>query len=124
MVRIEQLAEAVLNGEGLTARSLVQDLFSERPRLADISRPPVDDERILAASASLLELFASRWGQDAPAWTKDISPLAEPIYLLKSINTMKRLRKLCERESPESLRKRGSMRHLTFWISLELLSFL
>jgi hypothetical protein len=124
MVRIEQLAEAVLNGEGLTARSLVQDLFSERPRLADISRSPVDDERILAASASLLELFASRWGQDAPVWTKDISSLAEPTYLLKSINTMKRLRKLCEQESPESLRKRGSMRHLTFWISLELLSFL
>jgi hypothetical protein len=107
MVQIEQLVEAVLNGEGLTVRSLVRDLFNERPCLADIPKPSVDDEHILAVSASLLELFASRWGQDAPAWTKDIDPLPEPIYLLKSATTMKRLRKFCKQESPEPLRKRG-----------------
>jgi hypothetical protein len=107
MVQIEQLAEAVLNGEGVTARSLVQDFFGEKPRLVDIPKPTVEDERLLAASASLLELFASRWGQDAPAWTKDIDPLPEPIYLLKSATTMKRLREFCKQESPEPLRKRG-----------------
>jgi hypothetical protein len=31
MVRIEQVAEAVLKGEGIIARSLVQDFFRERP---------------------------------------------------------------------------------------------
>ena len=107
MVRIEQLAEAVLKGEGLTARSLVQDFLGENPRLVDIPRPVVADVRVLAASASLLELFAVRLGQDAPAWTKDIGPLPDPIFLLKAAARMKRLRELCEAESPEPLRKRG-----------------
>ena len=62
---------------------------------------------ILAASASLLELFAGRLGQQAPAWTKPIGPLPEPIFLLKAAATMKHLRELCEREAPEPLRKRG-----------------
>lgn len=107
MVRIEQLAEAALQGDGLAVRSLVQDFFRENPHLASISQPKVDDIRLLAASASLLELFASRLGQDAPEWTKSIDPLPEPIFLLKAATTMKRLRKLCETESPEPLRKRG-----------------
>jgi hypothetical protein len=107
MVQIEQLAEAILKKEGIIIRSLVQDFFSENPRLADIHRPSVDDAHILAASASLLELFASRLGQQAPAWTKTIGPLPEPIFLLKAAATMKHLRELCERESPEPLRKRG-----------------
>jgi len=107
MVRIEQLAEAILKKEGITVRSLVQDFFRENPRLADIPRPSVDDTQILAASASLLELFASRLGQEAPIWTRTIGPLPEPIFLLKAAATMKRLRELCEQESPEPLRKRG-----------------
>lgn len=107
MVRIEQLAEAVLRGDGLTARSLVQDFFHDNPQLAAVPQPKVDDGQLLAASASLLELFANRLGQAAPEWTKNIGPLPEPIFLLKSAATMKRLRILCETESPEPLRKRG-----------------
>lgn len=107
MVQIERLAQAVLNGEGVEARSLTQDFFRASPKLTDIPRPKIDDSRLLAVSASLLELFALRMGQQAPAWTKSIGPLSEPIYLLKSAATMKRLRELCEKESPEPLRKRG-----------------
>lgn len=107
MVQIERLAEAVLNGEGVEARSLVQDFFRANPKLTDIPQPKVDDNRLLAISASLLELFAQRMGQTAPAWTKSIDPLSEPMYLLKSAATIKHLRELCEKESPEPLRKRG-----------------
>ncbi|MBV7337918.1 hypothetical protein KFU94_58750 [Chloroflexi bacterium TSY] len=107
MVQIEQLAKAVLNGEGLLARSLTQDFFRENPRLVDIVKPAVEDMRILAVSASLIELFALRMKQDAPAWTRDIGPLVEPIYLVGAVASMKRLRTLCETESPEPLRKRG-----------------
>jgi hypothetical protein len=107
MVPIEHLAEAMLAGEGLILRSLTQDFLSNPPRLADIPQPMVKDSRVVAASAALLELLAGRLGQEAPAWTAQIGPLAEPIFLLKAAATMKHLRTLCERESPEPLRKRG-----------------
>lgn len=107
MVRIEQLAEAALKGQGLLVRSLAQDFLRENPRLADVPKPTVDDAQILAASASLVELFAIRLNQNAPTWTKTIGPLAEPVFLLRAALIMKRLRALCETESPEPLRKRG-----------------
>ncbi len=107
MVQIECLAEAVLNGESLKARSLTQDFFRQNSNLTNIPKPAVDDVRVLAASASLLELFAVRLGQNAPEWTQHIGPLSEPIFLLKAAAKMKRLRELCKKESPESLRKRG-----------------
>ena len=107
MVQIEELAEAALKREGLLVRSLAQDFFRENPRLSKVPKPKVDDVRILAASASLIELFAIRLKQDAPAWTKSIGPMAEPIFLIKAAATMKRLRALCEAESPAPLRKRG-----------------
>lgn len=91
----------------MAARSLVQDFFRESPRLIDVPRPIVDDPYVLAASASLLELFASRLGQASPAWTRSVGPLPEPVFLLKAAATMKRLRELCETQSPEPLRKRG-----------------
>jgi hypothetical protein len=106
MVQIEQIAEAALSGDSLQARSLVQDFFRQHPELAVIRPPQTNDERILAISAALLELFAMRTNQAAPAWTPTIGPLPEPIYLLKAAQHMKRLRTLCENESPEPLRKR------------------
>lgn len=107
MVRIDQIAEAALSGEGIKVRSLVQDFFRENSNITNVSKPVVDDDRVLATSAALVELFASRLGQDAPAWTKTVGPLAEPIFLVKAAETMKRLRVLCEIESPAPLRSRG-----------------
>jgi hypothetical protein len=107
MVQIEQIAAAALAGDGLNARNLTQDFFRQGQPLHDIPKPEPADEVLLAASAALLELFAIRLGQPAPDWTAEIGPLAEPIYLLKAAKTMKRLRQLCQTESPEPLRKRG-----------------
>jgi predicted secreted protein len=107
MVTIEQLAEAALNGESLLLRSLTQDLLRESPSLSQYPKPQTDDSRLLAAAASLVELFALRLHQPPPLWAKDVGALPEPIYLLKAAATMKRLRALCETESPEPLRKRG-----------------
>jgi hypothetical protein len=66
-----------------------------------------NDSRLLAAAASLVELLALRLRQTPPPWTKDVGALPEPVYLLKAATSMKRLRELCEAESPEPLRKRG-----------------
>lgn len=107
MVTIEQLAAAALNGESLLLRSLTQDLLREQPRLSEYPKPQTDDARLLAASASLIELLALRSHQTPPSWAKEVGALPEPIYLLKAAASMKHLRALCETEAPEPLRKRG-----------------
>jgi hypothetical protein len=107
VVRIEQLAEAAINQDALSLRSLTQDLLRERPRLKDFPRPLAVDFKTLAASAALLELFAERLHQEPPAWTREIGPLPEPMYLVRAAATMKHLRALCEIQAPEPLRKRG-----------------
>ena len=107
MVTIEQLADAALKGDTLLLRSLTQDLLRERPQLGNYPRPQTDDPRLLAAAASLIELFALRLHQPAPSWTKEVGALPEPIFLVKAAATMKRLRVLCETQAPEPLRKRG-----------------
>jgi hypothetical protein len=106
MVQIEDLAEAALQGDSLLLRSLVQDFFQESPCLSKIEKPDSTSPQLLATAAALLELFADRMHQPAPMWTKQIGPSPEPVYLLKSAATMKRLRQLCETAAPESLRKR------------------
>jgi len=107
MVQIEQIAEAILNGESLVARALAQKFLRSTPRLANIKAPAAADPSVLAMSAALLELFALRTHQEAPVWTRDIGAVNEPIFLLQSARTMKYLRELCKAQSPEPLRKRG-----------------
>ena len=105
MATVDQLAAAVLEGDGLAARSAAQDLLQQSP-LASVSRPMTDDPRVLAVAAALLELLAERTQQAPPAWAEGVGPAPETIYLLTSAQTMRHLRDLCERESPEPLRKR------------------
>src|ERR1700681_4567278 len=107
VVRIEELAEAAINQDALSLRSLTQDLLRERPTLKDFPRPVAVDFKTLAAAAALIELFAERLHQEPPTWTREIGALPEPIYLVKAAATMKHLRTLCELQAPEPLRKRG-----------------
>ncbi len=107
MVTLEQLAEAALAGEALALRSLSQDWLRENPRIADCTRPCSEDPQVLAVAASLAELFADRTGQPSPQWSRGIEPLAHPRYLVQAAETMKRLRHMCDVESPPSLRRRN-----------------
>ena len=107
MVRIEQLAEAAINQDAFSLRSLTQDLLRECPKLKDFPRPMTVDFKTLAAAAALLELFAERLHQEPPVWTREIGALPEPIYLVRAAATMKHLKVLCELQAPEPLRKRG-----------------
>jgi hypothetical protein len=118
-VRIEQIAKKALEGNDRLLRGMVMALLRENPTLSDIPKPQTDDQRILAASASLLELFALRSNQSPPEWTKEIGPLPETIYLVHGIGeaTRKYARRLADAQSPEPLRKRGFLatpNYLTF----------
>ena len=53
-----------------------------------------------------VELFADRRNEPPPAWTRDIGPVARPLYLVAAAESMKRLRRLCLAESPEPMRRR------------------
>lgn len=106
MEQIEQLAQAALTRDHLKLRSLVQDLSRAKTNFSRMPRPSTREPRLLAMSAALVELLANRNEQKPPEWTKEIGPLAEPFFLLESAVTMKRLRVLCETQSPEPMRKR------------------
>ena len=107
MVRLEQLAEAALTGDALDLRSLTQDWLRANPRIADCPRPATQDREILVVCAALVELFAERTNQVPPAWSAEIGSLTEPRFLVRSASRMKRLRRMCEAESPVALRRRN-----------------
>lgn len=106
MEPIEQLAHAALERDHLKLRSLVQDFIRATTDFSQLPRPSTTDARLLVISAALTELLAQRNNQTPPAWTKEIGALKEPFFLLESATTMKRLRTLCETQSPEPMRKR------------------
>ena len=106
MEPIEQLARAALDRDHLRLRSLVQDMTRAQTKWSALPRPKTSNPRLLAIAASLAELLATRQNQTPPAWTKEVGPLKNPFYLLQSAEKMKRLRVLCETQSPESMRKR------------------
>ncbi|NCO32242.1 MAG: hypothetical protein AUJ92_19620 [Armatimonadetes bacterium CG2_30_59_28] len=106
MVAVEDMAKAAIERENLTLRVLAQELLREHPRLSDLPRPQTDDPRLLSVAAALVELFAMRRHQDPPEWTEAIGPLTEPFFLLNAATSMRRLRALCETQSPEPLRRR------------------
>lgn len=106
MVKFETIAEAILQGNALGARSLVQDWMSEPAATRDVGRPATTDPVALALAASLMELFAARLGQAIPIWTDSIPALEQPLFPMRASLRMRNLRELCERETPEPLRKR------------------
>lgn len=106
MELIEQMAQAALERDNLRLRSLAQDLLRSPTPFHQLPRPSSRDPRVLALSASIVELLAARQRRQPPAWTKEIGALKEPFFLIESAAHMKRLRELCETQSPEPLRKR------------------
>lgn len=107
MVRIEEIAAAALAYHSLQVRSLLQEFLREMPVLVDIPQPKTADRNILALSAAFLELLGDRTKEEVPAWTTQIGPVQQPIFLVEAAGYMPRLRALCEQEAPEPLRKRG-----------------
>jgi hypothetical protein len=114
MADIEHLAEAAMSGDTLRLRSLAQDWLRTSPSLHDVERPHSTNPEILSIAAALVELFAQRRHEGIPEWVKQTGALKRPLFLVKSATKMKRLRELCERESPEPFRKRNLFAPPTF----------
>jgi predicted NACHT family NTPase len=106
MELIEQIAQAALERDSLQLRSLVQDFAHSNLEIYKLSKPVTNNHNLLVMTAAITELLAERTNQPAPSWTKEVGSLSEPFFLVESALKMRRLRSLCEKESPEPLRKR------------------
>jgi hypothetical protein len=107
MDNLEALARAALERDSMATRSILQDILRNQTLTLVLQQPDSDDQRLMVMAAGLAELLALRQNQPPPAWTKNVGALKEPFYLLEAAQSMKRLRELCETQSPEPLRKRG-----------------
>lgn len=106
MVTLSEVVDAALSRDGLWLSGATQEFLRATPNLRSVPKPVGANERSLVVAAALLELLALRTGQQAPAWTTTVGSLPEPYFLVVEAETMKNTRIMCERESPEPLRKR------------------
>ena len=107
MVTLNDVVDAVLSRDGLRLSGTTQEFLRATPQLLDVPKPVALSDRQVVVAAAIMELLALRIGQPAPSWTTTVGGLTEPFFLVAEAETMKRLRIMCEQESPEPLRKRG-----------------
>jgi hypothetical protein len=107
MNAMEAIAGAILRGDALEARSLVQSWIASAPTMEQTPAPTTNDPTLSSLAAGLLEMFCDRLGRTAPIWTRQIGPAPHPMFLVQAASRMKNLRTLCETEGPVQLRRRG-----------------
>ena len=104
---LRDLVDALLSFEALVARQWVADSLRQGLVWASIPEPADLDPVGLGVAAGIAELLASRAGQAPPLWTSAVAVAPTSVCLVKAARTMPRLRRLCEQEGPEPLRRRG-----------------
>lgn len=104
---LRELVRAILSYDALTARQWVADSLRQEFAWTSIPKPVDLDELEMGVAAGVVELLAARAGQVPPSWTQTVEATPTPVYLVKAARTMPRLRRLCEEEGPEPLRRRG-----------------
>lgn len=102
-----ELVEALRSHDGLRARQWVIDAGRVGLDHSSLPRPTGVDRLGLAIAAGVVELPASRAGQEAPSWTASVPALDEPFHLVRAAATMPRLRRLFEEEGALARRSRG-----------------
>lgn len=104
---LRELVRAILSYDALTARQWVADSLRQGVIWTSMPQPTDLDAMEMGVAAGVVELLASRAGQAPPSWATTVQASPTPVYLVKAARTMPRLRRLCEEEGPEPLRRRG-----------------
>lgn len=104
---LPELVRALLSYDALAARQWVTDSVRVGVVWADVPEPVGLSRTEMGVAAGVAELLASRVGQPAPSWASSVEALPIPVCLVHAARTMPRLRRLCEEEGPELLRRRG-----------------
>ncbi len=108
-MQIRALIEALMSFDVLRARQWVADATRMPISWSEVARPAGMDAEQLAVAAGVVELLAERSGQQSPSWTVEVGESPRRIYLVRAAKSMPRLRRLCEEEGPEPLRRRQIM---------------
>ena len=103
---LRDLVSALVAGEALVARQWVADARRAGVVWTTFHDPCLSDPVAQAVAAGIAELLAQRAGQPPPAWTASVPAAPYAFFLVRAAHTMPRLRRECERESPEPLRRR------------------
>ncbi|MCW5830747.1 MAG: hypothetical protein KIT79_15680 [Deltaproteobacteria bacterium] len=104
---LEQMAEALIARDALRLRELALEWARLGDLPASFAPPESTDRRVRIAAAALAELLAERSRVASPEWTKREGSLGTPFFALAAAERLKSVRALCERESPEALRRHG-----------------
>lgn len=108
-MQVRALIEALMSFDALRARQWVADAMRMPIIWPEVARPTDMDAEQMAIAAGVVELLAARSGQQSPSWTVEVGESPRRIYLVRATESMPRLRKLCEEEGPEPLRRRQIM---------------
>jgi hypothetical protein len=104
---LRDLVRALLDYDALSARVWLTEARRAAIVWSSIPVPPDLTSTELALAAGVVEMMALREGVAPPGWTATIGGSPTRIYLVRSAAEMPRLRRLCEEEGPEPLRRRG-----------------
>lgn len=103
---LRDLVEALMSLDSLKARQWVADAAALPLQWRELPRPDGLTLEQLAVAAGVAELLSQRANQQPPAWTSGVQRSPKKIWLVRWAESMPRLRRLCEQEGPEPLRRR------------------
>ena len=104
---LRDLVHALLSRDALRARQWVADAERSGFDWSAVPPPRALDPLGLALGAALVEMMAARHGRPVPSWTSSVPAAPQRIFLVQAAEFLPRLRRLCEEEGPEPLRRRG-----------------
>jgi hypothetical protein len=106
-VDLRELVDALVSRDALRARQWVADSARARFDWAHVPQPGGLDPLALAVAAAVVELMAGRQGKSPARWTSAVPAAPRRMYLVRAAESLPRLRRLCDEEGPEPLRRRG-----------------
>lgn len=105
-MEIRDLVDALFDDDILAARQWVKDARRKGLRFAAIEPPTGLDEARYAAAAGLVELLASRNGEQPPDWAVCAPAAPRDVWLDRGLLAVPLLRARGEQYAPEPLRRR------------------
>jgi hypothetical protein len=106
-VDLRDLVAALLRRDPLNARQWVADATREGFDWSHVAEPHDLGPAGQAVAAAVVEMMAERSGSRPAAWTSAVPAAPERLFLVQAAEVLPRLRRLCEEEGPEPLRRRG-----------------